>query len=110
MVDKTGNYAFLLGVVVAVLAALGRLNPGLAVLLLAVLGVVVGLLNVNKKETTKFLVASMTLMLAGGTAGIIAGIGPTAKLLADSLVNITVFVAFAALVVALKTVMTLAED
>lgn len=106
---KTGNYAFLMGVLVALLAALG-LSVGPTLILLMALGVIVGFLNVSRKETTKFLLASITLITVGAVSGVIAQIPILGSTLARALLNITVFTAFAALIVALNTIKDIAED
>lgn len=105
MVDnRIGNWAFIIGVVLAILAAFVAI-PQLA-LILVILGLVVGAINVTGKETTSFLIAAIAL-LAAGTAGI--AIVPTIGSYVDSVLkNIIAFVGPAALVVALKEVYALA--
>ena len=113
--EKIGEYAFLVGMAVAVLAGLaGGVAPGvipanLAPLLLAVLGIVVGLLNISEKETTSFLVAAIALVTAG-TASFaaidIAGIG---AVLGGIVKNIAVLVSPAAVIVAAKAIYSLAS-
>ena len=83
---KIGEYAFLAGIAIAVLAGLvsGVTPTAIAAyaapisMLLVVLGIVVGLLNISEKETTAFLVAAIALVTAG-TASFaaidIAGVG-----------------------------------
>jgi hypothetical protein len=64
-----GKYAFLSGVVLAVIMAFVSIPSG--ALILAVLGLVVGLLNITSSESQGFLVAAMALMLTATSAGII---------------------------------------
>lgn len=109
MDEKIGNYAFFFGVILSVIAALG-MAPSSSALMLLVAGLIIGALNVSKKETTKFLLASITLITVGAVSGIVSQIPVLGDFLRKTLLNITTFVAFAALVVALKTIHELAED
>ncbi len=112
MESKLGEWAFIIGVVIAIVVSLFKVNDTIAgwlALLLVVLGLIVGLLNVTEKETTPFLVASAALLItgtAGGSLAIIPLIGPY---LQNIVQNIAVFVAPAAIVVALKAIQSLAK-
>ena len=112
--EKYGEYAFLVGVLIAVVAgAVGFNNPAVA-LALAVLGLVVGFLNISEKETTAFLVAAIALTAAGASAGTTLGtLNGIASGLGTALVgivnHIAVFVVPGAILVALKAVWALAS-
>lgn len=108
--QQIGGWAFIGGVLIAILAGLvtglGMTIPGLIALVLVVLGVVVGFLNINDKEMDKFLIAAIALM-AAGTAGLVqidSVVAPLGTILQNMVSNIAIFVAPAALVVALKAV------
>ena len=104
--SNLGRWAFVFGIVIAVLAVLPvGLSTTATTWILVVLGLAVGLLNVTAKETTEFLVATLALILVGNSAKAVLGGFVTA-----SLGNIAVFVAPAALVVALKAIYVLGED
>lgn len=117
---SVGEYAFLGGVVLAALA--GLLSnylvewAGMIALLLLVLGLIVGFMNVSEKEATPFLVAVIALSLAGqANFGVINTIPGLTTLALGTLVNnilglIAVFAAPAAVLVALKSVMSIARD
>ncbi|MBD3354536.1 hypothetical protein GF361_00965 [Candidatus Woesearchaeota archaeon] len=106
---KTGHYSFIAGIVLAVLIALvPQLRGDISVWILVILGVIVGLLNVTAKETTGFLVASMALIIASSASALTLATIWTG--LTSILGNIIVFVSPAAIVVALKTVYSLAEN
>ena len=115
MGSKLGEWSFIGGILVAIVVALfsGNLSgdiKGWLVLLLVILGLIVGLLNISEKETTPFLVAAVAL-LATGTAGASLSIIPIiGKYLQPVVMNIAVFVAPAAIVVALKSIQSLAKD
>ena len=106
MHEKIGRYAFLVGLIISVLAGFIELGTtGLS--LLVVLGVVVGFLNVTGKECQRFLVGTIALMLVG-TIGInLPAIGATVTSIVSAF---TAFVAGAALIVALKEVYTVAKE
>ena len=108
---KMGEYAFLVGVVIAVLAGIASGSvaayAGEITAVLVLLGVIVGLLNITEKETTPFLVAAIALVVAG-TAGFSPI--PAVGTIIDSIVGmIALFVAPAAIIVALKAVYSLAS-
>lgn len=107
MDPRIGSYTFIVGVVVAILAGLAGLTGDLPVLILVLMGLMVGLLNVSVKETTDFLVAAIALIVAG-TANI-SVIPIAGEILQAVLANIMVFVAPAAIVVALKDIYALAQ-
>jgi hypothetical protein len=99
-----GHWAFVIGLLIAVLAGFAEI-PGLAVILF-VLGLVVGFLNIGEKESTPFLIA-VTALLVIGVAGLQAG--QFTPLLVSILNNFLAFVAAAGLVVAIKQVLAVAK-
>ena len=113
--SKLGEWSFLVGTIIAVLIGLfsGSLSAptqGWLVLLLVILGLLVGLLNITEKETTPFLVAGIAL-IATGTASDTLGVIPVIGNYITGIVKaISVFVAPAAIVVALKAIRSLARD
>ena len=112
MASKMGEWAFIIGVIVAIVVSLFKVNDtvsGWLVLLLVVLGLVVGLLNVTEKETTPFLVAAAALLITGTAGSSLAVIPVIGDYLQSIVQNIAVFVAPAAIVVALKAIQALAK-
>ena len=100
-----GAWAYLLGLVIAILAAfiVDAGNASMIAMVLGVLGLVVGLLNVSDKEVMMFLVAGISFLLSAsslGGLGAMLGSGWMATIFA----NVSVFVAPAVAVVALKAV------
>tara|TARA_B100000315_G_C14370072_1_gene492544 strand:+ start:449 stop:799 length:351 start_codon:yes stop_codon:yes gene_type:complete len=115
MDKRIGNYAFIIGVIIAIVlgvVSLGNLTPTLASLLV-VLGLVVGFLNVTGKETKEFLMVSTVLIIAsalgeaGSTLGGVDMIGPY---LSGILGNVVTFVVPATVVVALKDIWNLGQN
>jgi hypothetical protein len=110
--QEIGSYAFLLGIIIAIIATFLYPTvlsaPMWVPVLLIILGLIVGLLNITDKETTSFLVAAIALILTSGAlAGLSAwGLGAISTLVA----YIAIFVAPAALIVALLSVWKLAKS
>ena len=110
--EKVGGWAFILGVVIAIVAglasgALDAATAGYVTLALVVLGLIVGFLNIGDKEVNDFLIAAIAVVLLGtANLGVIPAIG---LFLASMVLNVAAFVAPAALVVALKAVYNLAS-
>jgi hypothetical protein len=105
--EKIGGWAFILGVLIAIIAglasgALDATTAGYITLALVLLGVVVGFLNIGAKESNDFLIAAIALILMGtANLGVVPMVG---TYLSTMVYNIAAFVAPAALVVALKAV------
>jgi|SRR3990167_2525744 len=104
-----GELAFLFGIALAIVLSFfpdtsTQTMPGLV---LAIFGVVVGLFNITYKETHGFLVASVVLLLVG-SAGL-DSLPYIGSWLYTALINISHFVAPAAMIVAFKTVIDLAK-
>ncbi|MDD4251205.1 MAG: hypothetical protein PHX27_03370 [Candidatus ainarchaeum sp.] len=122
--QKIGSYAFLAGVIIAVLAGLVHAidllmgttimqgSIGWVALILVILGLIVGFLNIHEKNVTDFLIATIAVAMIG-----LVALGPAA-LVVDPLVglintivgNIVTLVAPAALIVGLKQIINLAKD
>lgn len=114
--EKLGSYAFLLGaalvLISSIFSGLVAGMEGIILLALVVLGLVVGVLNISDKEVGKFLVASIALILVGSanlTAAntVVFGLG---TIMQTIVVNLARFVAPAALVVALKSIFSMAKE
>ena len=105
MDKKLGSYAFLVVIVLAIIAALVPALQANATVtwILVLLGLIVGLMNVTKKETMGFLIAGIGLNIVSATL-------PNLGLYLTAILNnINVFVAPAVLVVALKAIYDYAE-
>ena len=99
--DQIGGWAFIIGLVIAVLGGLIAL-PASFTWILVVLGLIVGLLNIGDKKVSGFLIAAIALLTAGNAGlDLIPAVG---NILANVLVQIIAFVAPAAAVVALRQV------
>src|SRR3989338_80077 len=64
-----GSWAFLVGVLLAViLGAIGQIGPAMTITLF-VIGLIVGLLNVADEETNAFLISGVVLIIASAFGG-----------------------------------------
>jgi len=106
MDSKLGHWAFIVGILIAIIAGLvpAWQTPTIT-WVLVILGLIVGLLNITAKETVEFLVASIALLVIG-SAGAIPALG---TIILSVLANIVAFVAPAGLVVALLSIYKLAQ-
>lgn len=118
-----GEMAFLGGLILSLLVGiasgfLGSMLP-LAFGILAVLGLVVGFLNINEKEATPFLVAAIAMLLATTAldpvlsliSAVLGSAGMTVVLwFKGFMAAIAVFIAPAAFLVAIKSVYSMAKD
>ena len=111
---KLGAWAFIIGLVLAIIIAIWsglskNATPPWAVILLAVLGIIVGLLNITGAEVQKFLVATIAFLLSFSSLGTVlkalgwVGVDTFFYLLA-------VFIAPAAAIVAIKALFAIAKN
>ena len=106
MARKLGSWAFIIGVILAVLAGLvPAMQTPTVTWILVILGLIVGIMNITERETVEFLVAAIALLIAG-SAGSLPALG---FVILAVLENIVAFVAPAALVVAVKAIYALAQ-
>ena len=107
--DALGKWAFLIGIVIAVIA--GFLTSQLAgyetwiLAILAVLGIIVGLLNVTEKDMVKFMVATIALAGAAATTlGALSLLDVVITYVTGVLGNFIIFVSAVAFVVSIKAI------
>jgi len=101
-----GNWAFLLGLILAVIIGLwGKVDKTIAIILV-VLGLLIGLLNVRGKETTHFLLASTVLVIVSALGG---GVLENIIWLKGILDAILILCIPATIIVALKVVFAIAR-
>jgi len=103
------KWLFVVGILVSFLFAF--MNIDSSSILLIALGLLVGFLNINEKEAEKFLVASIALLVVGTASFSVILLNGTnfAGTVQMVLNNFVSFVAAAAFVVALKTVVSVGE-
>ena len=103
---KLGKWAFIVGLIIAVVGGLGFTQSWFA-WLLALLGLIVGFLNVTDKECSKFLLAAIALIVAAAAWSMLPYVG---GYLSAILNNVVAFIGAATLVVALKVLFETAKD
>jgi hypothetical protein len=111
---KIGPFAFMIGLVIAVVTAV--LMPSNEIKSafiwgLGLLGLFVGLVNISEKEMTSFLLATIAFIVA--SSGLIAVFEPfpaLAKAVTPLMRNIVIFVAPGAAIVALKALYSISKD
>lgn len=106
--EKLGNWSFLIGLIIAVLVGLFVEAGPIVASVLVILGLIVGFLNITDKETHGFLVAAITLMVAGLSGEFLAAIPVIGNMLSRILSNFVIIVAPAAIVVSVKAAYGLA--
>lgn len=101
-----GKYAYILGLILVVIAGLVPAVAGYAYmgLILVVLGLIVGFMNVAEKNVVTLLLSLLTLALVGNAT--LSFIPAVNIYLINILQNIVLFAGAAAFVVALKAVLS----
>jgi len=107
---ELGKWAFLIGVLLAVLSAFTTnfISTSIMVIILFVLGLVVGFLNIERKNSVTFLMGTLVLLVLG-----VGGISALSEIrflgiydyLVTMLGSFVAFVGAAALIVAIKAVL-----
>lgn len=112
--SKVGVWSFIAGLVIAVLVGLftGAAFGATAITVLAILGLIVGLLNVADEEVHLFLLASLVFLVAAGTMSALLQVlpGTVAAAFQRFFAAIAVFVGPAAFVVSLTALYHVAKD
>ena len=105
--EMLGKWAFLIGVVLAVI--LGVLGPitGTWATVLVVIGIIVGLLNIGAKEVSSFLMSGVVLIIASALGGNLMGSLPYVGSILGAL--LVIFVP-ATVIVAVRNVFSLARN
>ena len=101
-----GKFSFMVGLVIAVAGGLGFEQAWFG-WVLAVLGLIVGFLNISDKESQNFLLAAIALIVTASAFGTIPYIGEWASRI---IANLVLFVGGAVLVVAVKSLFVVARD
>ena len=110
--NKIGAWAFLIGVILAIILGVfsTELTPSIYKIVLVVLillGIVVGLLNVTTEETSRFLLAGVSLVIVAYIGSSALQIVPLLNSVFNSL--LILFIP-ATIIVALRSVFEVAKD
>ena len=101
-----GKGSFIVGLVIATAGGVGFEQAWFG-WVLAVLGLIVGFLNIGDKESRTFLLAAIALIVAANAVGAIPFIG---EVVTRVIVNLVLFLGGAVLVVAVKSLFAVARD
>jgi hypothetical protein len=104
--QNLGKWAFIVGFVICVVAGL-LVAESWMYWVLAVLGLIVGFMNVTGAETKTFLLAAIGLMLSATSVMSIPFVGGAVTAV---MAHLVAFISAAVLVVALKTLFEVAKD
>lgn len=100
-----GKWAFIIGLIIAVLAGFG-IGYAWFGWVMAVLGLIVGFLNVGADESQKFLLAAIGLLMSATAVAQVPWVG---GYLTHILANVAIFISGAVLVVALRVLFATAK-
>ncbi len=103
--SKIGGWAFIIGVLLAVIFGFLGTSASFSWLLL-ILGLIVGLLNITDKETQPFLLAGVVLVIVGQFGGSVFSSVPGIGGIFNALIQLF---APATVIVALKSVFMIAK-
>ncbi len=109
--QQVGSYAFIAGVIIAVLAVFAGASLATTITAaLVVLGLIVGLLNVTEKETKDFVLMSVALVIVSAQgAALLAAVPEIGTMLSTILLNIVTFVVPSTVVVSLVAIRKIAQ-
>ena len=107
-----GSWAFLIGFIVAVTLGVfsSQIDGGtykLVLWTLIILGIVIGLLNITSKESSKFLIAGLVLVIVSYMG---SGIITIIPMIGNILSSLLVLFVPTTIIVALKSVFEIAKD
>lgn len=110
VVQKVGSWAFIIGLIIAIIAGFWPLGAVITTVLI-ILGLIVGFLNVTGKETNSFLFSALVLVLMASLGGqMLSSIQYVGLMLQSIFEAMMLFIIPAALIVALKAIYALAES
>jgi hypothetical protein len=99
MERRIGTWAFIAGILLSILAGLGQLKEAWPIWLLGALGLVVGWLNIRRREIREFLLAAIALNFSANAFQVLPAVG---VYVTDILSNIVVFISAALLFIAAR--------
>lgn len=110
---KGGHYAFFTGIILVIISAIinyymNFMTFETSIIVLSLIGFIVGFLNITRTETQKFLLSSLVIIVSFWLT--MPAMEKVHVVLYNAWINIVVFVAMAAIVVAFKTVYETASD
>ena len=105
--DFIGSWAFVIGIIIAIVLGLVGNLSGVWVIVLIFFGIIVGLLNITREETTPFLISGTALVIVSALGG---SFFYNVEVLANVLGTLLVIFVPATVIVAIKNIFKLAKD
>lgn len=113
--SKLGSWTFIGGLTIAIIVGITSATDAALAWIIALLGLIVGLINIRRKETQLFLIGTIAFMI---TANSLLNVIPSVfeptyvgrAMMLRIINNILTFVAPAAAIVSLKALYELAKD
>ncbi len=96
-----GFWAFILGLVIAVIAGLIQPQTPVMFIILIILGIIIGLLNITGKEIMLFLIATIAIIIMGNVF-IYFNVLDIGKILSGIMTYLAVLMSPAAIIAAIK--------
>jgi len=107
MMQKVGSWAFIIGIIIAIIAGFAPLNA-VVTGILVFLGLLVGFLNITAKESNTFLFTALVLVVvADFGGGKLVSLTPILKNMLDAII---VFIVPATLIVSFRAIYQLAKN
>lgn len=104
--ELIGKWAFLIGLIIAVIAGFITGYTEIILLVLFILGLIVGFMNIKDKDHIKFLLASVALLALGVSSISALSILAVVSIYLNAILgNFISFVSAAALVVSIKAIL-----
>jgi uncharacterized membrane protein len=103
MTKFLGRWAFIIGLILAVIITLFGVEQTWPIYVLLVLGLIVGLLNITEKEVSSFLIAAIAFMFTfSALSNVFVAVPAIGNTIANFFTLVNAFIAPAAAVVAFK--------
>jgi len=104
--DLIGGWAFLVGVVIAILVGFIGTSPAITTTLV-IIGILIGLFNIADKEASSFLISGVVLVIVGSLGGNAFG---NLTIITQILAALMAIFVPATIIVAIKNVLSIARD
>ncbi len=109
--EKVGAWSFIIGVILAIIAGIFFGASAVVTSILIILGIIVGFLNITDRETSAYLLASVSLVIVTSLGGAVLGNVAVVGMYLESILGaILTFVIPAVIIVALKAIYSLANN
>ncbi|MEI8364309.1 MAG: hypothetical protein WCF78_02540 [archaeon] len=109
--EKVGAWSFIIGVILAIIAGIFFGASAVVTSILIILGIIVGFLNITDRETSAYLLASVSLVIVTSLGGAVLGNVAVVGMYLESILGaILTFVIPAVIIVALKAIYSIANN